>query len=311
MQCRTIVGLQAGLLICLIAMPRLAEAAELKPEAVQSFDRYVHLTEQRMQAELQPGGVFLYVDRLPEARRSEEYARLQRGEVVSGGLETRDAEGRVHTPGALIHHWVGTVFIPGASLQQVLTLLQDYDHHSVYYSPDVATSKTLEHTGNDFKVYFRLIRKKIVTVVLDTEYDVHYERLDATRAQSRSYSTRVAEIEHPGDAHEIQLTPGDDHGFLWRLDSFWRFSETKDGVYVQCEAISLTRDIPTGLNWLIAPFIESIPRESLEFTLRSTRDGVLHRIPSVSQQSESISVLAGSPSNLRVNKSSPRPKRGD
>jgi hypothetical protein len=138
----------------------------------------------------------------------------------------------------------------------------------------VSRSRTLEHAGDDFKVYFRLTRKKIITVVLDTEYEVHYRRLDANRAQSRSYSTRIVEIEHPGESAERALPGGNDHGFLWRLYSYWRFSEADHGVYVQCEAISLTRDIPTGLNWLIAPFIESIPRESLEFTLRSTRAAV-------------------------------------
>jgi hypothetical protein len=281
---RTIAGVQAGLLVCLLATAGPAEAAELKAEAVRGFDRYVQLTEQRMQTELRPGGAFLWVDGLPEARRGDAYARLQRGQVVAGRLETRVSEGRVHTPGALIHHWVGTVFIPDASLQQVLTLLQDYDHHSEYYSPEVAKSKTLEHAGNEFKVYFRLMRKKIVTVVLDTEYEVHYEQLDATRAQSRSYSTRIAEVEHPGGPREIQLPPGDDHGFLWRLYSYWRFSDTGHGVYVQCEAISLTRDVPDGLGWLIGPFIESIPKESLEFTLQSTRAAVLHESSRGSRQ---------------------------
>jgi uncharacterized protein YjhX (UPF0386 family) len=272
---RTIVALQAGLVACLLAIPGPAEAAELKPEAVQGFDRYVHLTGQRMQTEFLPGGGFLWADGLPEARRIDAYARLQRGEVVTSRIDIRDSSGQFHTPGALIHHWVGTVFIPGASLQQVLTLLQDYNHHVECYSPDVVKSKTLEHTGNDFKVYLRLKRKKIVTVVLDTEYDVHYQQLDATRAQSRSYSTRIVEVEHPGETSELQKTPGQDNGFLWRLYSYWRFFETDHGVYVQCEAISLTRDIPAGLNWLIGPFIESIPRESLEFTMRSTRTGVL------------------------------------
>jgi hypothetical protein len=281
---RTIAGVQAGLLACLLATAGPADAAELKPEAIRSFDRYVQLTEQRMQTESQPGGTFLWVDGLPEAHRGDACARLQRGGVVTGRLETRDSEGRVHTPGALIHHWVGTVFIPDASLQQVLTLLQDYDHHSEYYSPDVAKSKTLERAGNDFKVYFRLMRKKIVTVVLDTDYEVHYERLDASRAQSRSYSTHIAEVEHPGGPREIQLPPGDDHGFLWRLYSYWRFADTGHGVYVQCEAISLTRDVPDGLGWLIGPFVESTPKESLEFTLKSTRAAALRESSHGSRQ---------------------------
>ena len=280
---RTIAWVQTGLLACLLAVPGGSEAAELKPEAVQGFDRYVQLSAHRMRTELRPGGAFLWVDGLPEARRNSVYAELQRGEVVSARLNTRISEGDMRTPGALIHHWVGTVFIPGTSLQQALMTLEDYDHHAVYFSPEVAKSKTLEHTGDDFKVYLRLTRKKIVTVVLDTEYEVHYEQLDATRVQSRSYSTRIAEVVHPGESSERQLPPEKDSGFLWRLNSYWRFFETGGGVYVQCEAISLTRDIPTGLNWLIAPFIESIPKESLEFTLRSTRAAVVKGISNASQ----------------------------
>jgi hypothetical protein len=249
----------------------------LKPEAVQGFERYVHLTEDRMQAELQPGGNFLWVDGLTADRRADAHHRLQQGEVITARLTTSDTDREIQTPGALIHHWVGTAFIPGASLQQVLTLLQDYDRHSTYYSPDVAKSKLLERAGDDFKVYLRLTRKRIITVVLDTEYDVHYKRLDSLRAQSFSYSTRIVEVEHAGESNESELPTGKDSGFMWRLNSYWRFSEAEQGVYVQCEAISLTRDIPTGLQWLIGPFIESIPKESLEFTLRATRSAVFGR----------------------------------
>ena len=228
-----------------------------------------------MRGELAPGGVFLWIDGLPEAGRDEAYARLQRGEVVSARLQTPDPSGQSSTPGALIHHWVGTVFIPGASLRQVLALVQDYDHHSEYYKPQVENSKALEHMGEDFKVHMRLMQKKIITVVLDTEYTVHYQHLDAARAFSDSHSTRIAEVAHPGEANEQPLPPGKDDGFLWRLNSYWRFSEADHGVYIQCEAISLTRDIPAGLNWMIAPFIESIPKDSLEFTLQSTRNAVM------------------------------------
>src|SRR5579863_6084321 len=223
----------------MIVAPSPAGAAELSPEADQGFGRYVHLTERRMQDELAPGGVFLWIDSLPEPRRSEAYARLQRGEVISAKLQTESPSGRSSTPGALIHHWVGTVFIPGASLRQVLTLVQDYDHHSEYYKPEVEKSKILEHSGDDFKVYFRLKQKKIVTVVLDTEYGVHYQQLDATRTFSDSYSTRIAEVVHSGKANEQMMPAGKDDGFLWRLNSYWRFSEANGGVYVQCEAISL------------------------------------------------------------------------
>ncbi len=263
------------LVAALVIAPPPVGATELKPDAAQGFDHYAQLSELKMQGELAPGGVFLRVDGLPEASRSEAHARLQRGEVISERLRTLDPSGHLSTPGALIHHWVGTVFVPGVSLRQVLALVQDYDHHFEYYKPEVVKSKTVEHAGNDFKVYLRLKRKKIVTVVLDTEYSVHYRQLDATRAIGDSYSTRIAEVAHPDEPDEQVLPPGKGEGFLWRLNSYWRFSEANGGVYIQCEAISLTRDIPTGLNWLIAPFIESIPKESLEFTLLSTRSAVL------------------------------------
>jgi hypothetical protein len=267
--------LRWALVIGLIVAPLPTSATELSPEAVQGLDQYVRLTERRMQSELGPGGVFLWIDGLPEPRRSDVNARLQRGEVISARMQTSDPSGQSSTRGALIHHWVGTVFIPGASLRQALALVQDYDHHSEYYKPEVEKSKAIERAGDDFKVYLRLVQKKVITVVLDTEYSVHYRQLDATRAFSDSHSTRIAEVAHPGEANERLMLPGNDDGFLWRLNSYWRFSEANHGVYIQCEAISLTRDIPTGLNWLIAPFIESIPKESLEFTLESTRTAVL------------------------------------
>jgi len=274
---------QAALLFICSGVNTPAAAADLKPQAAQGYERYLQLTEERMKAELAPGGIFLSVDGLPEAQRTDAHARLQRGEVVTTRLRTNDPKGSARTPDALIHHWVGIIFIPGASLGQVLALLRDYDHHHEYYQPEVAGSKTVEHSGNDFKIYYRLTRKKIITVVLDTDYDVHYHAMDAARAFSDSHATRIAQIEHPGEPGERQLTPGKDGGFLWRLDSYWRFLDTGRGVYVQCEAVSLTRDIPTGLHWLVGPFIESIPRESLEFTLQSTRNAVVAKASHVSQ----------------------------
>jgi hypothetical protein len=275
--------LRCALLICLIALPSPGGATELKPEAAQGFDQYVRLTETSMQAELAPGGVFLWIDGLPEPRRGDAYARLQRGEVISARMQTADPSGRSSTPGAIIHHWVGTIFIPGVSLSQVLTLVQDYDHHAEYYQPEVVQSKLVEHNGGDFKVRYRLRKKKIITIILDTDYDVHRHFLDPTRAYSNSYSTRIAQVENAGQADEHELPPGKDGGYMWRLNSYWRYYDSGRGVYVQCEAVSLTRDIPAGLSWLIAPFIESIPKESLEFTLQSTRSAILRGGSHVSQ----------------------------
>jgi hypothetical protein len=155
-----------------------------------------------------------------------------------------------------------------------LHALQNYDRHESYFGPEVVQSRTLRHDKNDFTVFLRLKRSNIITMVFDTEHQVRYHHLDATRAYSESRSTRIAELADPGKAGERPLPPEEDHGFLWRLNSYWRFLETREGVYVQCEAVSLTRDIPRGLGWLVGPFVESIPKESLQFTLDSLRTAV-------------------------------------
>ena len=274
---RTPMGMQAGLMIWLATAPAAAPPTELKLEATQGFDRYVQLTEARMQHEVAAGANFLRVDNLPEPRRTQEYARLRSGDMVAERLHTSDVSGEIRVPGAMIHHWLGTIFIPGAKLADVLTIAEDFDRHADYYKPDVVQSKTLEHSGDGYRVFYRLRKEKIITVILDTEYNVRTHAVDLTRAYSESISTRITQVEHAGEAGEYELPPGHDDGFLWRLNSYWRYAEADHGVYVQCEAISLTRDIPTGLGWLVGPFIESVPKESLEFTLESTRAAVLHR----------------------------------
>jgi len=280
-----------SLLAAALWPPALA-AAQLTPAATRGFDRYVQLTEQRMSAEEVPGAAFLRIDALSESQRQVVLAQLEKGKVFSEQLTTSAPAAEIATPGALIHHWVGTVFIPGVTLPQVLAIVQDYDHQNEFYAPEVVRSKLLGRNGDDFTVYLRLKQTDILTVVLDTDYQIHYQRLDANRVFSRSYSTRVAEIVHPGESREYALSPDKDHGFLWRINSYWRFEQTPRGVFVQCEAISLTRDIPVGLGWMLSPLIEQVPRQSLEFTLGATRKAVLSSASAAGPSKSSASQSA-------------------
>jgi hypothetical protein len=249
--------------------------AELGPKTVEAFDRYVQLTEARINREVSQTEKFLYLDELPPPRRSELLAALKRGEIFMGQLQTLDASGhRMEAPEATIHHWLGIVFVPGANLQQTIALAQDYNHHQDIYKPEVVRSRLIGHTGNDFQIYYRLRKKKVITITLNTYHDVHYFPIDSTRWYSRSYSTRIAEVADADTPNEREKPVGQDGGFLWRINSYWKFEEKDGGVYVECESISLTRDIPTGLGWLIKPFITSIPRESLEMTMGSTRSAL-------------------------------------
>jgi hypothetical protein len=266
--------------VCLLALcllPLTVSAAELRKTTLEAFNRYVQLTEHQLKSQLSATGPFLYIDQLNESERQTEFGRLLRGEVLVRRMQTRDSGKKIEAPDGMIHHWLALVFIPNASLQQTLALVQDYNNHHKYYAPDVVRSQLLSRQGNDFKIVYRLRRHKVITVVLNTNYDVHYGTLSPTRAFSRSYATRIAEVENPGDKDEREKPVEDGTGFMWRLNTYWRFEQRDGGTYVQCEAVSLSRDIPTGLGWMIGPFVESVPRDSLEFTLRKTREALARK----------------------------------
>jgi hypothetical protein len=276
------VGLIVCLMVALALHPKSAPVAragepalpKLKSETRGAFEGYVKRVEARNEAELKRGTGLLWVDGLPEEQRAEAYAGLKRGEIKMQKLEILDNEKPIACPGGMIHHWAGVVFIRGAKLENVLGVLEDYDRHSVYYAPDVERSKIESREGEHFRVFLRFRRHKVITVVLNTEHEVQYFHDGPGKAHSRSSAVRIAEVENAGKKDEREKTPGEDDGFMWRMETWWRMEELDGGVYVQSEVASLTRDIPTGLGWMIKPFVTDIPKESLTFTLEATRKAV-------------------------------------
>jgi hypothetical protein len=272
MQKRLIHGYGWIALSALAALPAAQPAfsTELKQKSLDTFSRYIQLTEHRVNSEVAGKDGFLWPDSLPEVQRAQTIEKLKRGEVVVAPLKTLDNSKEISDGDALIHHWVGVVFVPEVRLQDALAVVQDYSRHAEYYKPDVALSEILEHQGDCFRVHVRFLKTKVLTAVLDTEHEICYLRQDS-RAHMRSVATRIQEVEDPGQSSERLLPPGKDRGFMWRFNNYWRFEERDGGVYIQCESITLTRDIPFGFDWLIGRFVKSIPRESLTFTLGTTR----------------------------------------
>lgn len=232
------------------------------PETLRAFEAYARLAESRMDALAGNPEGFLWAD--SPARRQ----KLRQAGVI---CEPRNAKGSMRVSRGLVHNWVGAAFIPGASVAQVLRVVQDYNHHRETYRPDVIDSRILEHHGNDFKIRLRVFQRKVVTVVLDTDYDVHYRPIAGNDWQSRAISTRVVEINNPGTPRERERSPREDHGYLWRLNSYWLFRERDGGVYLECEVVSLSRSVPPALAWLIDPIIRSLPKDALDHALRTTR----------------------------------------
>ena len=269
----------SALLVCCIAIGFFAtavRASELKPETVAGFDHYTRMTEARMSDDMAHDR-FLAVDALPEPRRQAEYDRLRHGEIYLVRLRTLENGRPIRVPSGLIHHWVGVIFIPGATLPETLAVLRDYDNHKNIYKPVVRDSKLLEQNGNDFKIYLQFYNKSGVSVVLNANFDVDYAEFGPARTQSISRSSRIAEVENVGQANERECPVGKDHGYMWRLTTYWRVEEKDGGVYLQNESVALTRTIPFLIAWFVNPLVESIPREVISHLLVSTRDAVEQR----------------------------------
>ena len=251
-----------------------ARASELRPETVAAFDRYIAATEARMGEDIRLNE-FLAIDRLPDLQRKDAYDQLQRGQAYIEELHTKQYDRPFHIPSGLIHHWVGVKFIPKGTLSETLAVLNDYNNEPEIYKPEIRRAKLIEQKGNQSKIYLQFYSKSIVTVVLDAYFDVVNSQVGSARTQSASRSTRIVEVENPGGPNEHERAAGNDHGYMWRLNSYWRIEEKDGGVYIQNESITLSRTVPTMLAWLINPLTKSIPRGVLLDMLTDTQRVVL------------------------------------
>lgn len=253
-----------GLLILLplVATP-CCVVAEPSPAAVSSFNTYIGAVEARLAQQHRTSNACL----APLSPAAQSEARLRSGELIVEQLTP--STGTVPS-GAMLHHWRGTAFAAGAKAADFERLMKDFNAYPRHFAPQVVQAKVLAQQGDHLQAVMRVRQRHVITVVMDTAYDVTFARIDAQRGYSISRSTRVSEIDAPGTSSERALDARHEHGFLWRLNTYWSYEERDGGLYVQIESVSLTRSIPTGLGWAIGPFVESVPRESLEFTLRAT-----------------------------------------
>ena len=200
----------------LLGHPRLTE------QTLRAFRTYINKTDEK-NGKCLASGNFLWIDDQERRARAAAYERLKHGEVLLERIKNAGASTEI--PGGVIHDWEGAVFIPGANLAEVLGILQDYNLEPTYFAPDVEQARIEEHHGDNFRVFLRFRRVKIITVVLNTEQDIAYFHDSPTRAHSRSSAIRIAEVENPGTKSEKELPPGQDSGFLWRMETWWRVEE--------------------------------------------------------------------------------------
>lgn len=254
----------------ILALTAPCSSARLGAAAQRAFEEYAAAVENRLAQQHASPDAYLATFNVAASNRADLEGQLRSGDLmmepVNGGTRP--------VTGGLLHHWRGVAFVPGARATDMLALLGDYNHLSSYYAPEVESSRLVSDRDGVATVAMRFKKQMVIPIVLDTEYDVRTGLTSNRAGYSVSRSTHIWEIEGAGAAHERRMTEGNDDGFLWRLNTYWSFLDVPDGLLIECEAISLTRDVPAGLGWLVAPVIEEMPRDSLKFTLTATRNAL-------------------------------------
>ncbi len=233
--------------VATLALFPLALAAQLNttlsPRATAAFDAYLKTHE-------------------PQINNRPRYGQLKPGDVR---IDPAREDGSIEVKDGMIHDWVAAALIPGATVDQALAVLQNYSAYKTIYKPEVTDSRLISHSGDQWRVYLRILKKKVLSSELNTEYDVNYKDLGAGRWAMTSRSTRIAEVD---GGKELPLGTG--QGFLWRLNAYWLIEPRPNGVYLECRSLSLSREIPFGLGFVVGPFVKTLPIESLRATMEAT-----------------------------------------
>ena len=258
---RVLICFSAGSISGLPGVPALPP---LKGDLQQKYDAHIAATEARIQREVHCSA-YLWAEQSPER-----WQRVRKGEVV---VEPWNARSETAVGNGLLHDWIGAIFIPATTLSRVAAFLQDYDAHKNYFRPEVIESRLVSRDGDDWKLRYRVVKRYIITVVVNSDQTANFYGLSSTRMITRSVATHIAEVKNAGKPGEREL----DSTIVWRLNTYWRLEEKDGGVYVECQTISLTCAAPVGLGWLVNPIVRSLPGASLAHLLEATRTGAQSR----------------------------------
>lgn len=234
----------------------------LAPETSQDFEQYVAKAESTLVSKAKANRPLPWFG-------DEAKPRVRGGELIVQSINAQPAPVR----GGLIHDWMGGAFFPKTTISKAASLIQDFARHKDWY-PEIVDSKLIAREGRDVQGLWILRRKAMLTVVVRADLDSTLTEVSPTHSYVVSRSKPIVEIEDYGGPNQSDYAAGEGHGFLWRFNGYWTLHEADGGVYAECRIISLSREVPSGLGWIVSPFIRSMPRESLESTLRNTREAL-------------------------------------
>jgi hypothetical protein len=253
--------------ILMLSASPLSNALELKHDTLQAWDEYVQAVDARLKVPSPDRKQFLWIDESPDRVR-----RVRAGEILVSPVGDHIPK---HVPSGLIHHWMGATFIPNATVNHVFAVTRRYNRYKEFYKPLVIDAKPVSQTDTEDKFNMLLRNKALLSkTALDGDYSSSYVHLDERRWYSISYTTRIREIKDYGQPNEKELEPDVGSGYIWRVYSTVRFEERDGGVYVEIEAIVLSRDIPAAFRPLVNPIVRRLSKGSVLTSLQQTQEAV-------------------------------------
>jgi hypothetical protein len=290
---KRLVGATAFLGILLFATAGRVNAHDLLMETVNAWDAYIQGAHLRTEERLNGRKPFLWIDESAERRQRIRVGEILVAPVIGYGIQS--------VPNGLVHHWIGGIFIPNATIDSLAAITLDYGRYKEFYSPVVVEAKLLACTATGQRFSMLWHRKVLfVDAAMQGEYAAHEVRIDSHRGYNVSDTVQLQEIENYGRPNQRVLPPDTGDGFIWRLHSVARYEERDGGVYLELEAIVLTREIPSSVRWLVSPVVNRLSRNSLTTSLRQTRDAVNSMSPyehSVANRKSSGQRQCAVPSN--------------
>jgi hypothetical protein len=241
--------------ILMILGPTLSYAAELQPETLAAWNHSVEQAKSRMNSRLGEGSQFLWLDEAPARAR-----RVRSGEILVAPV---NGSGQTNVPNGLIHDWIGAAFFPDATIEKVFSTADEYACYKDFYAPMIIDSRLLWRDGEESSFSLRWMKKALfVITVMDGDYKAYYVPRNETSRYGFVWSTRIQEVVNSGQPSELKLPAGTGSGFIWRLFSISRFDERDGGVFVELEAMALSRCVPACLGWLVNPVVKRLSQSA-------------------------------------------------
>ncbi len=230
---------------CATLQGSILSTLHVDPLALQAFEKYVAQFDRNVMAPYAQSGK-LWLDDSSCCAHNNQFAS---GRPVVEPRENRDIAG------GSIHHFSGVMHITGGTIANVRRIMQDYPNYPKYFKPDVGEGsgiKDADSTAADehFTSKLSLIQSTLwMSVSYECTYDTHYRMLDPHHWQSVSTASSIREWRDPKDVSHGYYPEGDDHGFLWRTNTYWFVRDNNDGIDLELDSVTLSRPVPTGFGW--------------------------------------------------------------